>query len=322
MFHKQSMWFQKNRCNPTSANALINYHTLPFMSPRSCFGSIMIIIHSMFGASGFVEQLGGNRHLNTRFLSRSRCRSPQPAVSRSPARPVAPRARCSVPNRDATPHAHLPQGPRHWVRQAQGLPQAELPRAGSAPRRLSEPAAGRVTMATLGQPGAGPPAGRGRGNLGRMRRAAFSPLPPPRYLRERRDAFGMRMRKADSAAICGRRMRPAPPRSRVGVSVGWVGDLGGRGRGAEWKPEAEAPRASKPLFPSVRRFLPCFPLSPSPNRPNCRRPAQPPAGRQRESGRQPGEGLLPSVPPPSLRGGAAGPSPPRLPASVLGDRDV
>lgn len=99
-----------------------------------------------------------------------------------------------------------------------GLPQAEFPRAGSAARRLSGPAAGRVTMATLGQPGAGPPAGRGRGNLERMRRAAS---PRPRYLRERRDAFGMRMRKVNSAAIRGRRMRSAAP------GRAWVSRWGG-----------------------------------------------------------------------------------------------
>lgn len=144
-------------------------------------------------------------------------------------------------------------------------------------------------------------------------------------------------------AVCGRRMRPAapptPPRFPAWVSR-WGGEVdrgrGGGGRGAEWKPEAEAPRASKPLFPSVRRIVRCFPLPACPASLRAApTAAAPPRRRQREgegeggraserraSGRQPGEGLLPSAPPPSLRGGAAGPSPPRPPASLLGGRDV
>lgn len=91
-------------------------------------------------------------------------------------------------------------------------------------------------------------------------------------------------------AVCGRRMRPAapptPPRFPAWVSR-WGGEVdrgrGGGGRGAEWKPEAEAPRASKPLFPSVRRIVRCFPLPACPASLRAApTAAAPPRRRQRE----------------------------------------
>lgn len=68
--------------------------------------------------------------------------------------------------------------------------------------------------------------------------------------------------------------RPSPPPSPRGCAGG-----AGRGpRGAEWKPEAEVPRASKPLFSPVRRLLlGCpAPAVPGPNRPDRCRLAAPP----------------------------------------------
>lgn len=116
-------------------------------------------------------------------------------------------------------------------------------------------------------------------------------------------ACAKRTRRQPAGGACA----PRPPSSSPRGCAGGVG----RGpRGAEWKPEAEVPRASKPLFSPVRRLLPGCPAPavPGPNRPNRCRPAAPP--------RPPREGLLPAEPPPSLPGGAAGPSSPRPPARL------
>lgn len=143
-------------------------------------------------------------------------------------------------------------------------------------------------------------------------------------------------------AVCGRRMRPAAPPPLLAFPRGCLGGVGrwtagGGAGGGERNGNRKRKRRAQ-----VNRFsLQSGGLSGASRCPRARPrsaprrlpPPRPAAGSEREreggraserraSGRQPGEGLLPSAPPPSLRGGAAGPSPPRPPASLLGGRDV
>lgn len=112
-------------------------------------------------------------------------------------------------------------------------------------------------------------------------------------------------------AVCGRRMRPAapptPPRFPAWVSR-WGGEVdrgrGGGGRGAEWKPEAEAPRASKPLFPSVRRIVRCFPLPACPASLRAAPTAAPPPRRRQREGEGGREGERAESERPPAGGGA------------------
>lgn len=143
------------------------------MSPRSCFGSFMIIIHSMFSASGFVEQL--LRHLAPQWEHTSTGSSSagwEPGVSGPP------------PSGAQSGLLRLRQrlnGPRTSSAESRaqgevsvGLPEAEFHRARLPARgRLSSPAgrlsrspagpgAGRVTIATPGVAGGGATAGGAR----------------------------------------------------------------------------------------------------------------------------------------------------------------
>lgn len=118
------------------------------------------------------------------------------------------------------------------------------------------------------------------------------------------------------SAIGGSQPTAHAPRVRSPPSPrGCAGGAGRGPRGAEWKPEAEVPRASKPLFSPVRRLLlGCpAPAVPGPNRPDRCRLAAPPRPALPSTGGVP-------VPPPSLPGGAAGPSSPRPPARLSARR--
>lgn len=240
---------------PPRASLLINYRVLPFMSPRSCFGSIMIIILSMFSASGFVEQLSslsGNRYSNTRLLSRLNGRGQRPA-----ALPGAHRGLLR-PRPGAAPHGHLPQETQC---------KAQFHRA-----RWPQWRAGETDEGARLQPryhgnsratGSGAPARRATGDAGRMRALPASllpPSPPPAVSAGTRG----RLQRAHAHSGFGGRLWTAhaccAPLSRTCAAAGRAGNGGGWGRGAEWEPEAEAPRASKPLFPSDRRIVLCFPL--------------------------------------------------------------
>lgn len=251
------------------------------------FFSIMIIIHSVLSAPGVVRQIG---------LSSQR--TPKRAVPR--AAQIQPAAVQFRAQRNGS--IALPASGYHEDHPAAGL----VPTGGPA----RQPA-GPVAMTTTGSPEAGPAAGRGRGSLEHMRGTASSPTPfiplSPGSVMLQSGACAKRTRRQPAGGACA----PRPPSSSPRGCAGGVG----RGpRGAEWKPEAEVPRASKPLFSPVRRLLPGCPAPavPGPNRPNRCRPAAPP--------RPPREGLLPAEPPPSLPGGAAGPSSPRPPARLSARR--
>lgn len=220
------------------------------------------------------------------------------------------------PRPEAAPRGHLPQETQRT---------AELHRARCPRRRAAGPGPGsdRATIATPGQP-AGP----------RERRAHAPPpplpAPPLAVSLGTQGRLRARMRRAAPAAARGRRMRPSPgdpARVPRRGGLGTAADGGGEPNGnRKRKRRAQLNRFSPPPggLSGAARACGLGPLAqPQPQpRPRPVPPACPPAGRQRASGRQPREGIPPSAPPPSLRGGAAGPSSPRPPASLLGGRDV
>uniref|UniRef100_A0A8B9CL40 Myotrophin n=1 Tax=Anser brachyrhynchus TaxID=132585 RepID=A0A8B9CL40_9AVES len=150
-----------------------------------------------------------------------------------------------------------------------------------------------------------------------------SSRPPARYLRAQGGGGVLNLdtcaERATTEAACGA-CAPRPPCSRVGVAAGWAGD-GGLG----YKPEAEAPRASKPLLapslPPSGRAAAADPTATGPQPPTA-----PTATGPRPCPAPPARGRGSRSPPPSLLpGGAAGPSPPRprlpCPAAAMSDKE-
>lgn len=249
------------------------------------FFSITIIIHNVLSAPGVVRQIN---------LS----------SERTPKR-AAPRA--ALAQQDGS--IASPVSGYHRAHPAADL----LPTGGPARQPT-----GPVAIATTGWLEAGPAAGRGRGSLGCMRGTSSS---PPPSIPVSQGTEGCSNWAHAQSAIGGSQPTAHAPRVRSPPSPrGCAGGAGRGPRGAEWKPEAEVPRASKPLFSPVRRLLlGCpAPAVPGPNRPDRCRLAAPP----RPAPPCPLREGFPSRRPRSLEALPAPRHLARPPASPLGGHDV
>lgn len=288
------------------------------MSPRSCFGSIMIIIHSMFSASGFVEQL--LRHLAPQWEHTSTGSSSagwEPGAS-GPPPSGAQRGLLRLRQRLNGPRTSSEES-RAQGEVSVGLPEAEFHRARLPARgRLSSPAgeqdrrpaghsAGRVTMATLGVAGGGATAGGARPREFRAHASRSFLFPPLRGISGSRGTLPLSAcakwtRRYSAARACALRASPPP--------LAWASRWGGQGTAGEGERNGNRKRKRRARVnrfslqsggfcraSSCPRARPRSP-APSPNRPNCRRPApsnRPPAGRQADSERPSAGGGAPAL---------------------------